>query len=58
LRGTKFPASRARILSATKGKLADGWEVSYFLTSALTCKEYATLRSVMIELESWLEKQG
>ena len=58
LKGTSFPASRAQILSAARGKVSEGWDVSYFLTNALTGEKYASLRSVMSDLEDWLEEQA
>ena len=58
LRDARFPMTRARILEATAGKNVDGWEVNYFLTRALGRRRYSDLRSVMSDLEEWLDGQG
>lgn len=54
----RYPTTKSMILAATEGKTVEGWELSYFLDQALTRNRYADLRSVMGELEDWLEKQG
>ncbi len=58
LRGARFPLARAKILTLTSGKVVEGWEVSYFLRQALKKVAYPDLRSVMADLDDWLEKQG
>jgi hypothetical protein len=58
LRQVKYPATRHTVIAATNGKVVEGWELSYFLGQALTRKRYHDLRSVMSDLEDWLEKQG
>jgi len=45
-------------MSAAEGKTVEGWELSYFLEQALSRRKYPDLRSVMEDLEDWLEKQG
>jgi hypothetical protein len=58
LRNVKYPASKSTILTATEGRTVEGWELSYFLSRALTRNRYADLRSVMDELEDWIGNQG
>jgi len=58
LRGVKYPATRSLILAAVEGKRVEGWELAYFLGQALTRGRYSDLKSVMLDLEGWLEKQG
>ncbi|MDA4125155.1 MAG: hypothetical protein OK438_06905 [Thaumarchaeota archaeon] len=58
LRHARFPISRSDLLTVTSGKTVEGWEVSYFLGQALHKGRYPDLRSVMADLESWVESQG
>ncbi len=58
LRQVKYPTTRVAILSATEGKVVEGWELSYFLGKALRRRRYLGLSGVMDDLEDWLEKQG
>ncbi len=58
LKDADYPASRSRILAIASGKTVEGWEVNYFLDKALRRRKYANLRSVMADLEDWLESQG
>jgi hypothetical protein len=58
LKDAKYPASRKRILEITLGKTVEGWEINYFLGKALTKKSYPDLRTVMLDLEDWLDSQG
>lgn len=58
LKGVKYPASRKQILTATRGLVVEGWDVTFFLDSALKQGRYQDIRSVMSDLESWLEQQG
>jgi hypothetical protein len=58
LKGMKYPATRSQIIDATRGLVVEGWELEYFLEKALVRKKYRDLRSVMIDLEDWLERQG
>jgi len=58
LRGATYPADKLYLLSLTDGKKVEGWELSFFLREALASKEYSDLRSVMSDLEDWLERQG
>ncbi len=58
LRGMRYPTERSRIIAATRGKTVEGWEVSFFLRQALVHRRYDGLRSVMTDLEDWLDKQG
>ncbi|MBI3840405.1 MAG: hypothetical protein HY297_00365 [Thaumarchaeota archaeon] len=53
-----FPMSRARVLETTSGRVVEGWEINYFLEKSLRRRRYDGLRSVMADLEDWLEKQG
>jgi len=57
-KGGKFPMPRAKILAIAEGKNVEGWEIDYFLSKALIKKIYPDLRSVMADLEGWIEKQG
>lgn len=58
LKNVRYPANRSEILTATEGKTAEGWELSFFLDSALKRRRYGSLRAVMADLEDWAEKQG
>jgi len=58
LKYADFPISRSRLLTVTSGRTVEGWEVNYFLEKALRRRRYSDLRSVMADLESWLESQG
>lgn len=58
LRQVKYPTTRVAILSATEGKVVEGWDLSYFLGKALRRGRYLGLSGVMDDLEDWLEKQG
>jgi hypothetical protein len=50
--------TRKRLLNVADGKVVEGWEVDYFLEKALGKKTYPDLRSVMSDLEVWLDHQG
>jgi hypothetical protein len=54
----EFPVSKSSILKLTDGKLTEGWELSYFLGQALSRRSYPDLRSIILDLDDWLEKQG
>jgi hypothetical protein len=58
LRGARFPLTRERILALASGKVVEGWEIDYFLCRALKSKAYPDLKSVIADLESWLEVQA
>jgi hypothetical protein len=58
LAGERFQMPRSQILRATEGKVVEGWELNYFLSSALTRKSYPDLRTLMSDLSNWLEAQG
>ncbi len=58
LRGMKYPVEKSRIIACTDGKTVEGWELGFFLRQALVHRRYDRLRSVMTDLETWLEKQG
>jgi hypothetical protein len=58
LRGLEYPTTKRAIMSAIGGKVVEGWELSYFLGQALTQRRYSDLRSVILDLEDWLAKQG
>jgi hypothetical protein len=58
LKDARFPLTRSRILTLTDGKNVEGWELDYFLARALKKRRYADLRTVMRDLEGWLEAQG
>ena len=58
LRAAKYPISRAQVLAACSGKSVDGWDIDYFLGQALRKRRYADLRTIMTDLEDWLEAQG
>ncbi len=58
IRSVQYPASRQALLVAVEGKTVEGWELSYFLEKALSRRRYPDSKSVMYELELWLEKQG
>lgn len=58
LRAESFPMSRQRVLSLAAGKNVEGWDIDYFLEKALRKKTYADLRTVMRDLDDWLEAQG
>jgi len=58
LKGAGFPLTRSRILALTSGRTVEGWDVNYFLDMALKRGRYTDLRSVMADLEAWLEAQG
>jgi hypothetical protein len=58
IRGETFPTTRSRLLSLTKGRVVEGWDVSEFLARSLVRRRYADLRSVMSDLEAWLDEQG
>jgi len=57
-RGLDYPLTRAQILAASSGKTLEGWELNYFLGKALKRKRYPDLRTIMTDLEEWLEAQG
>jgi hypothetical protein len=58
LKPAKFPMTRAQVLALAAGKSVEGWEIVYFLRRALGRKSYNDVRSVMSDLESWLEAQS
>ena len=58
LKGEKFPLTRANILAISAGKTVEGWEIEYFLAKALRKRSYKDVRSVMRDLEDWIEQQG
>jgi hypothetical protein len=58
LKPGKYPMTRSQILSSTSGKVVEGWEINYFLGKALRRRSYPNLRTVMSDLEAWLESQG
>jgi hypothetical protein len=58
LANARFPLTRASILAVASGKVVEGWEIDYFLGKALRRKSYPDLRSVMADLDTWLEAQG
>jgi hypothetical protein len=58
LKDSPFPATRGRLLKLTAGKNVEGWELNYFLSKVLRRTRYADLRSVIEELDDWLEAQG
>jgi hypothetical protein len=58
LKDASFPLTRSRILTLTAGKNIEGWELNYFLSKSLTKQKYADLRTVITDLEHWLEVQG
>ena len=58
LKVANYPLSRAQVLEASSGKTVEGWEINYFLGQALKRKRYADLRTIMTDLEDWLEAQG
>lgn len=58
LEGLHYPASRTRILSVVEGVTLEGWNLRFFLASALKMQSYNSLREVMEELENWLQLQG
>ena len=58
LKGVPFPASRDSILAKSDGVELEGWDVSYFLGEALGKKSYASVASVLADVESWAERQG
>jgi hypothetical protein len=58
MRSVPYPATKSVILAAADGKTVEGWELSFFLDRSLTHRRYEDLRSVMTDLEDWLEKQG
>ncbi|MDV3293480.1 MAG: hypothetical protein LYZ70_04340 [Nitrososphaerales archaeon] len=58
LRGMNYPVEKSKIIASTDGKTVEGWELGFFLRQALVHKRYRDLRSVMTDLEDWLERQG
>jgi hypothetical protein len=58
LKGSKYPISKESILKAVENVSAEGWDVSYIIGLALGHERYQSLRTVMSDLESWLEMQG
>ena len=58
LKNTPFPLARTQILSLSAGKNIEGWELSYFLSQSLHKRMYADLRTVMNDLEDWLDAQS
>jgi len=58
LRGEKFPLRKERILELLDGKQTDGLDIQSLLSKSLTHRRYPDLRSVMRELEDWLNVQG
>lgn len=57
LKDARFPLTRSRILAMTEGKNVEGWDLNYFLSKSLNNRKYADLRSVMTDLEDWLNAQ-
>jgi hypothetical protein len=45
-------------MAAVEGKTVEGWDLSLFLGKALARRRYTELKSVLEDLEGWLEKQG
>jgi len=58
LKGLGFPATKERIIEATGGQVVEGWDLAFFLDRSLERRSYHSLRSVMTDLEDWLERQG
>ena len=58
LRRARYPAARATLHAAADGKPVEGWDIAYFLGQALKRSRYPDLRTVVLDLEGWLEKQG
>jgi len=46
------------LLKATARRNVEGWELNYFLSEALMRTRYADLKSVIDDLDEWLEAQG
>jgi hypothetical protein len=42
----------------TERKNVEGWDLNYFLSEALKKRNYSDLRTVMADLEDWLEVQA
>jgi hypothetical protein len=57
-RGANYPLTKEQVLAASSGKTLEGWELNYFLRQALRRKNYTDLRTIMTDLEDWLEAQG
>ena len=57
-KGSNFSMSRAKILAATAGKNVEGWELNYFLSRALKRGRYPDLKSILADLDDWLDAQG
>jgi len=58
LKGQSYPMTRSSILRLSAGKTVEGWELDYFLSKALRKRSYKDIRSVMSDLDDWLEAQG
>ncbi len=58
MKDAAYPISRKQLLAATSGKTVEGWEVNYFLGQALHRKQYGDFRTIMADLEDWLDLQG
>jgi hypothetical protein len=58
LKGASFPATKQEVLSAAGKDAVDGWDISYFLKISLSRARYDSVRSVISDLEGWLEVQG
>ena len=56
-KGSSFPMSRTKILAATAGKNVVGWELNYFLSKALRRGRYPDMKSVLADLDDWLDAQ-
>jgi hypothetical protein len=58
LKDAKYPLTRGQVLAASHGKNVEGWDIDYFLEKALKRRNYPDVRTVMADLNDWLEKQG
>jgi hypothetical protein len=58
LKDARYPLTRAQVLAVSRGKNVEGWEIDYFLEKALKRRNYPDIRSVMADLNEWLEAQG
>ena len=58
LEGARFPMTRSRVLASASGKVLEGWEIDYFLSKALSRKNYSNIKEVLSDLDDWLESQG
>ncbi len=58
LKGVGYPSPKSQLMAVAHGKTVEGWELSFFLGKALAERKYPNLRSVISDLEDWLERQG